>query len=210
MAVDYRNWIADQNPHGLPKPPMWFLKGLFDQDAALVILPSRVSKKYILARRRELSMRAPLMVKAHNKLMQATRGGDGDMLASHNLQGVDSIVGNVHGAWSPAILADLKSRDMWAAGGADKYIEKLEADEKKVRDNKRKKVLDDMDHRARDAWKSYQARTGQRNQHSNFTHSRASNVKMLKKRFKSSLSSSTAGSGFSVDAHFAGPRTALD
>jgi len=208
MAVDYLNWIADENPHKLRKPPMWFLKMLFDRDAALVILPSRTGRKYLLARRREFSMRVPMLVKAHNTLMKQTRGSDGDMLANHNLQGVDSIVGHVHGTWSPTIIADLKARDMWSAGGADQYIANLENQEQQQEQAKRKSLLNDIDHRARDAWRSLQARTGQRNQHSNQHHRKT--VKMLKSKTSSPLPSSrTAGSGFDVTAAFA-ERVALN
>jgi hypothetical protein len=206
MAVDYRNWIADQNPHKLKKPPMWFLKMLYDQDAALVILPSRTGRAYLMARRREFSMRVPLMVQAHNTLMRQTRGLDGDMLATHNLQGVNYLTGNVYGTWSPGIIQQLKDRDIWAAGGADKYIANIEEAEAKEVRNKRKQLLDNIEHRAGDAWRSYTARTGQRNQHSNFTHKKATKVKMLRTKLSPQPSSSTEQSGFSVDVGFTGPR----
>lgn len=197
MAVDYQNWIADENRFSAPRPPMWFLRMLWDQDAMLVILPSRIAPKYILARRREKSNRVPVLVAAHNKLMAETRGSDGDMLAHYGLQGVESITGPLGGSWSPAIIQQLKERDTWAVGGADAYTDQLEAAEKKVAETKRAAWLDDMDHRAKDAWRSYKARTGQRSQHSNAGHKKA--AKVMKQRVPSS---STAGSGFSVVSGF--------
>lgn len=166
------NWIEEAtNRFKAPKPPAWFLKALWDQDAMLVILPSRVRQAYVLARRRDKTYaNAPMMVAAHNDLLRKTRGGDGDLLATHNLLMVDYIVGNIHGTWSPAIIADLKSRDTWAAGGGDKHADKLDEADRKAAEKRRTDLSSDMEHRARDAWRSLQARTGQRNQHANEGH----------------------------------------
>lgn len=167
------NWIPDTNPFRLPQPPSWFLKLLWDQDAGLVMLPSRQGRKYLLARRRERSQtmhRIAINEKVHRRVPQS----DGDMLESRHCVLVDtitSITGNAGtGSWmasAPGILQSLRNRDMWAAGGADKYNDKLLADEALVADRERQRLLDDIDHRARDAWRSYQARTGRRNQHAN-------------------------------------------
>lgn len=168
------NWIPDENRYKAPKPPTWFLKALWDQDAMLVILPSRVRKAYVLARRRDKTyINAPMMVAAHNDLLRKTRGGDGDLLATHNLLMVDYISGNIHGNWSPAIIADLKSRDTWAAGGGDKFADTLDEQDRADAAKKRKDLTDNMEHRARDAWRSLQARTGQRNKHANDSHKKA-------------------------------------
>ena len=60
------------------------------------------------------------------------------------------------------VLRELAARDIWRAGGADAYAAQAdEADEarrKKVNSN----VREDMWNRSGDAWRSYQARTGQR------------------------------------------------
>lgn len=178
------NWVPDQNRCKLPKPPAWFLKAMWDQDAGLVLFPSRVRHAYILGRRREHSLRVPMLVKAHNKLMAQTRGSDGDMLAANNCQYVDVIKGNVYGgSWNPIMLQELKDRDTWAQGGAKKYADKLDAADAKVESETKRKWDADMEVRARDSWRSYQARTGQRNHH-------AKNVVREK-----SSSSSTAGLG---------------
>lgn len=165
------NWLPDVNRYKAPKPPAWFLKALWDQDAMLVILPSRVRKAYVLARRRDKTyINAPMMVAAHNDLLRKTRGSDGDLLATHNLLMVDYINGNIHGTWSPAIIADLKSRDTWAAGGGYAFADKLDAQDAKDREKKARDLADSMEHRARDAYRSLQARTGQRNKHANDSH----------------------------------------
>jgi hypothetical protein len=172
------NWEPDVNRFGLPKPPAWFLKMLWDQDAALVVLPSRQGRKYIVARRRSLSKNVNQIVQTlladAMKKHKAVRYLDSEMLESRKLVVVDAITsmtGNLHDAgWmasAPGMLGELRSRDMWTAGGVDKFLENLEAREAKQAAKQRQSLLDDIDHRAGDAWRSYQARTGARNQHAN-------------------------------------------
>jgi hypothetical protein len=169
VAMSFGNWIPDINRNNLPKPPAWFLKRLWDQDPGLVIVPARTARKYLLARRRDRSLAVPMIVenlktaaiKKHARVMYS----DGDLLASLKLVAVDTIVGNFHTGWAgaDAIIADLRDRDMWADGGVDAYIARVEAKEEQTRLDQRKKFLDDVDHRASDAYRSYKARTGQRN-----------------------------------------------
>lgn len=191
-TIESRNWQPDVNRFNQPKPPSWFLKLMWDQDAALVILPSRTRQNvYIIARRRELSLRVPYLVTPPADMMKRTRYTDSDMLAERKLVLVDVIKGNTHtGSWNPLMLRQLKERDMWDAGGADAYIEKLEAKEKADAAAKRKTLIDNIDHRARDGWRSLQARTGQRNQHANGGHT--PKAKLVK---SSSMSRSIAGLG---------------
>lgn len=184
-----RNWIPDNTR--FPKPPAWFLKQLWDFDDALVVLPSRSRRAYILARRRNLTLRSPYFIKVDREMLRATRGNDTDMLADNSLVFVDLISGvNMHGAWSPLIFDELRKRDIWK-DGADKYNDKLLAEEKSDAEKKRAKWLGDIDHRSRDAYRSYKARTGQRNQHANDNHKKAARV------YKPS-SSSTTGSGIVI------------
>lgn len=172
-AAETANWIPDINRYGLPKPPAWFLKILWDQDPGLVVIPSRQGQKYILARRRDRSKLIANIARTqiNERVHKRVNYSDSDMLEGRSFVKVDSIrsiTGNVFNAsWMtscPAMIKELRDRDMWAAGGAEKYIEKIEAEEKAKADRQRKTLLDDLDHRAGDAWRSYQARTGQRNQ----------------------------------------------
>jgi hypothetical protein len=181
LTIETRNWQPDINRFNQPKPPSWFLKAMWDQDAALVILPSRTRENvYLIGRRRELSLRVPYLVKPPADLMKKSRYSDSDMLAERKLVMVDVIKGNAHvGHWNPAMLQQLKDRDMWEAGGADAFIEKMEAREKAADAAKRKTMIDDIDHRARDSWRSLQARTGQRNQHANSRHGQSPRAKIV-------------------------------
>jgi hypothetical protein len=184
------NWLPDINRWKIPAPPQWFLTQLWDLDCGLVILPSRRRRLYILARRRELSLRAPLLVKKHNELLRQSQGSDGDMLATYNLQHVDVIKGTIGGSWSPAIFADLRARDTWTIG-AEKYADKLDETDKATAAAEKAVWIDDIDQRAKDSWRSLQARTGQRNHH-------ARNSGQRVKKSPHQPSSSTAGSGIVI------------
>lgn len=157
------NWLPDTNPYLLPAPPTWWLQLLHDQDAALVVFPSRLGPRYILARRRSASLTMPELVKVDADLLRITAHGDGDVLAVNSLVAVDAII-NTSGNWTTAIFSQLRARDIWAAGGGDAYVDHIEAGETAVAAGKRARMLDDIDQRARDSYRSLQARTGQRNQ----------------------------------------------
>lgn len=157
------NWLQDTNPYLLPMPPSWWLQLLHDQDAALVVFPSRLGPRYILARRRSATLGMPALVKVDNELLKMTAGGDGDVLASNNLVAVDTIV-NTSGNWTTAIFAQLRARDIWAAGGGDAYTDRLDAADAAKVAATRAHFIDDIDQRAKDSYRSLQARTGQRNQ----------------------------------------------
>jgi hypothetical protein len=86
------------------------------------------------------------------------------------------------GSWMrscPEIMSDLRKRDMWAAGGAEAYITRLEAEEAAEDAAKRKQTEDDIEYRAADAWRSYQARTGQRTAFGDTGISRTSRAKIV-------------------------------
>lgn len=172
------NWIADRNRYGLPEPPADVMQAFHDQDAALVLVPSNQGRKYLLARRRAASRDMSAVIRktrdgARARLNQMPRFAESDsaMLERLDLVLVDSIThvqGNVaNGSWTRSlagILADLRARDTWAAQGADKLADRLDAAERADADQVRATLHDHIEHRARDAYRSYQARTGQRNQ----------------------------------------------
>lgn len=157
------NWFPDTNPYMLPTPPAWWLQLLHDQDAALVLFPSRLGARYILARRRSATLGMPALVKVDNELLKMTAGGDGDVLAAHGLVAVDTVI-NTSGNWTTAIFAQLRARDIWTAGGGDAYADRMDAADAAIVAAKRAHFIDDIDQRAKDSYRSLQARTGQRNQ----------------------------------------------
>jgi hypothetical protein len=150
------NFIPD-NPK-MAAPPEFWLQQLHDFDADLVLLPSRmIPYAYVLGRRRRFS--AGLTDKA---IADVSNQQDTVMCLHYGLVPVTMIyqIGTV---WNiDPILRSLKARDIWAHGGADKYADKLD-DADATRDKKLKQsIRDDMWNRSGDAWRSYQARTGQR------------------------------------------------
>lgn len=159
------NWIQDTNKFLLPAPPQWWLIRLRDFDSQLVVFPSRLRRAYILARRRNQTLRRPKLVKLDGDLLKQTAGDDGQVLAQNDLVFVDQIIG--WGGFTTKIFSQLRARDTWRVGGGDKYADLLETQEAHAATQKRKSWLDDIEHRAGDAYRSYQARTGQRNQHAN-------------------------------------------
>lgn len=153
------NYFATGNPYSLMPPPTWWLRKLSDFDHALVVFPSSLRACYVLARRRQFGLGHPLE-KLDRDLQRLTGGGDGDLMADRNLVFVDYLISA--GGWSTDIFHELRKRDIWAAGGADKYNAQLIAHEDAIAARQQSAYLSDIDHRARDAYRSYQARTGQR------------------------------------------------
>lgn len=159
------NWLPDTNTYLLPAPPAWWLQRLSDFDPQLVVFPSRLKRCYILARRRSQTLRRPELVKLDGDLLKSTAGGDGQVLAQNDLVYVESIIGN--GVFTAKIFSQLRARDTWRIGGAEKYADLLDEIDHKQEVTTRANWLEDTEHRAKDAYRSYQARTGQRNQHAN-------------------------------------------
>lgn len=154
------NWIATENTFKLAAPPQWWLKQLHDYDSQLVVFPSRTRMAYILARRRSHSNAMAELDRLDKDLIRKSAGLDGDIIANHNLIYVRHLIGNT--IRRPEIFQWLKDHDTWANGGAEKVAQAIEDAEVSAAQKKRQTMLDNIDHRARDAWKSYQARTGRR------------------------------------------------
>lgn len=93
------------------------------------------------------------------------------------------------------VIEQLRRRDMWAVGGGEKAADLLDAADKQREDSNKKAIRDDMYARSGDAWRSYQARTGQRSAY------RQGGARTERRTVTSSTSSgSTAGSGVIASA----------
>jgi hypothetical protein len=140
-------------------PPEFWLQRLYDFDAELVVFPSKhVPYAYVLARRARLS--AGLGAQA---LAQVIDQPDTKFCLTNGLVPVTMIYRYSQAAWSiDNIIASLKARDIWAHGGAEKVADLLDSSEDAKAAKARKENRDDMWNRSGDAWRSYQARTGQR------------------------------------------------
>lgn len=151
------NYIPD-NPR-MATPPAYWLQRLYDFDGDLVVLPSRYRPfAYVLARRVRLAR--PML--ADRALEQTVTQPDTRMCLHYGLVPV-SLIFRTGSTWSiDNILRSLKARDIWAHGGAEKMADQVDAVDQAHAAGIRRQTRDDMYHRAGDAWRSYQARTGQR------------------------------------------------
>lgn len=148
------NYIPDVNKFKLAGPPQWWLQKLNDFDPSLVVVPSRQGFYYRLAQRRKLN----LSEKFINDML--FNESDTKMLAGYSLVPVTTILATA--TWNDLMFADLEARAPWRNGGAEKVIKHIEDREF----DKHKKMLERNDQRmtdyAKDGWKVYQQKTGQR------------------------------------------------
>jgi hypothetical protein len=144
------NWIPVPNPFNLTAPPPEWLRLIHDYDPDLVVFPSRKERVYRLARRARLSGGLPSDMPAHHP--------DTLIMKQHRLVAVSALP--VALVSSPAIIPQLRDRDLWRFGGPEKAIEAIEAMEaaKEAKDEEK------MQRRAgeyhREARKTWQYRTG--------------------------------------------------
>ncbi len=115
---------------------------------------------YILARRRNFSNAMAEVNTLDKNLLKMSAGLDGDIMATHNLIYVRHLIGNT--IRRHAIFQWLRDHDIKANGGAEAVDNAMVTVEQDAAERARKRTIDDIDCRARDAWRSYQARTGQR------------------------------------------------
>jgi hypothetical protein len=154
------NYLRTENPFKLADPPAWWLQEVYDYDSQLVVFPSRHRMAFILARRRHFSNAMVELDYLDKKLVAESAGLDGDILAKHNLIYVRHLIGETtrrHG-----LVQWLRDHDTVANGGGEKVAQRLEDAELDIEQQKRRTMISDIDHRARDAYRSYKARTGQR------------------------------------------------
>lgn len=142
-------------------PPSYWLQRLYDFDDKLVVFPSfKVPFAYVLARRRQFTAGLTDVV---TQVAAELVNPDTVACLEHGLVPV-SLIYRTGEAWHiDNIIASLKARDIWAHGGAEKFADKLDESDATREASLKKAVRDDMWNRAGDAWRSYQARTGQRN-----------------------------------------------
>jgi hypothetical protein len=150
-----RNWVPD-NSHA-PRPPDYFLQRVYDYDALLVILPSRDQPgAYVIARRKQFGRGV-----TEAAIDSVYTKADTKMCVMHGAVPV-CLMYQSGVSWDPEqIIKKLAARDMWAHGGPDKVADLLEAQEEKAKAAIQADIRADLYNRSGDAWRSYQARTGQ-------------------------------------------------
>jgi hypothetical protein len=175
------NFIADVNKWKLPEPPEWFLKRLYDFDPMLVLVPSRVkalgeSPAYLLCRRRQHSAGLGDVAMLDNK------HPDTNMCYGLGVVPIAPLrfkknVNQFTEAACESLLKELRARDTWAqadaAGGVDALVDRIEAQEDAAKRAQSAAIRDSFYHRARDAYRSLKARTGQRTKRASDFHGAA-------------------------------------
>lgn len=149
------NYIPDLNRFKLAGPPVWWLSKLHEFDDSLVVVPSRQDCVYRLAQRRPLNLPAHVV---NDALFNAS---DTRMLASYSLVPVTSILATAN--WSnPFLFQELANRAPWRQGGAEQ-VEKRLLQWEREEEIKTHQAIDQRNTTiAKDGWKVYQAKTGQR------------------------------------------------
>ena len=159
--MDFPNFIPDQNPFSLGGPPTWFQKQLWEFDDSLVIVPSRQGFYYRLAQRRKLNLPEHIV----NDVM--FKESDTQMLAAYGLVPVTTILATVN--WgNPFLFEELAARAPWRQGGAAKVNQRFDAADRKDRLDRAIKNDEMLTDIAKDAWKYYNIKTGNRT--STFSH----------------------------------------
>lgn len=146
------NYLPDLNRFKLAGPPAWWLRGLWEFDSSLVVVPSRQDCVYRLAQRRTLNLPAHIV----NDALFAS--SDTRMLASYSLIPVTTILSTAQ--WSPFMFSELAARAPWRQGGQEKVIKEIEereAQEARQKDLQTDLFLTDV---SKAGWKSYQFKTG--------------------------------------------------
>lgn len=154
------NWISDNSK--MPMPPVWWLRQLYDFDSQLVLIPSRQRPgAYVLARRPQHSRGLDPVV----RWMQNDKASiPGDTMLCHEYKVVPvCLIYKQSDGWSiDNILNDLRSRDTWAAGGANAFVDQIEDQEAAEEKKAQRSLWENMYQRGKDAYRSYTARTGSR------------------------------------------------
>jgi hypothetical protein len=165
-------YVRDLNPFNLAPPPLWWQQGLWSFDADLRILPGRKKPVWWLARVKKYSkgLTGEAIVDDQN---------DTAMFVRHDLVPVTWIASTE--GWSEGflqyIVAELMARDTWAVEGGpltedgtrramfeggSKYGRLLDERDDAERAAINHDVRDDVYQATGDAWRSLQARTGER------------------------------------------------
>ena len=174
------NWIPDQNPYQLSKPPTWWLTELLAFDMDLRILPSREQPYYRLLR---LTRRGPGVLRLAMPQQLERASPSPDTLMAWQYQAVPVTTIYPQGLGITQVLAggkikiannvraetftrqqfvDLRARDTWAVGGSKRAADLLDQRDRDSDQHRRDKSQSDTRHAARDMYRSYSSRTGER------------------------------------------------
>lgn len=146
------NWLGAQNPFNLPRPPIWWLKRLWDRDCELRVLPGLTMACYRIARRSHFM-----------KGVKPTLGNDSETgrLCRELCSPIVSLQPGVQ--WDARFFQWLDEHDTWAVQTHYRNAADV-LDEFDVRAQQQVAARkdDDADVRSVSAWHALQLRTGQK------------------------------------------------
>jgi hypothetical protein len=82
------------------------------------------------------------------------------MLARYSLVPVTTILSTAH--WSTNMFHELAARAPWRMGGAEKVMNAIDDQDLHANQDVQKAITENITERAKDGWKLYQSKTGQR------------------------------------------------
>ncbi len=135
------NWLGAQNPWNLPAPPVWWLQRLAERDADLRVLPGLTEPCYRIARR------SPAM--AH---VTPRRGNDSETGRMCRLGVVPVVSLRPTVVWNDDFFAWLDGHDTWRVGGAEQFVNQLEAQEAQQAAQLERAGEDEADQRSTSAY----------------------------------------------------------
>jgi hypothetical protein len=178
-STAFSTWIEDSNRFKLPEPPAWWLGQLRDFDHMLVVMPSRLSARYILARRRQFSVGLGDVAMLDNK------HPDTNMCYAYGVVPIATLNWNNNSTTFQQqdltnILNELRSRDTWALSGGptsevgeeglDRLVDEIEGREAAKERRDHASLKEKFYHLGREAYRALKARTGQRNKRASDYH----------------------------------------
>src|SRR3990167_5709068 len=153
--ADYLNYVQDMNKFSLAGPPSWFKRQLWEYDPSLMIVPSRMGFFYRLGQKRKLKLPEKIV----NDVLKEQ--ADTQMLASYSLIPVTTILATVD--WgNPIFFHELNRRAPWRMGGAKKFTDLIEDQEKREAMDANARQNEQLDYLAKDAWRFYNKQIGTR------------------------------------------------
>lgn len=135
------NWLARQNPWSLMPPPDWWLRRLFQRDPALRVLPGITEPCYRIAR-----------VSSAMRKVKPLLGNEGETgrMCREGLVPVVSLRPGV--TWNDDFFRWLDAHDTWRVGGAEKFVDALDLQEREQLAALDRATDDEADARASSAY----------------------------------------------------------
>jgi hypothetical protein len=165
-----RNFVPTENPFGLPDPPEWFLRGLWAENPALVIFPSRQEPVYrlVIRARRGPGARPRPRVRGLDWGQYLASRPDLQLIAQLRAYPVGTLLPPSLGMSWAEVLRRLPEHDLHRIARRpddptdDTAARHLEAQEAAREAKQRAAERDELDARAADAYRTLQLTTGAR------------------------------------------------